>query len=167
MTFDEELQNLLGRQTRHREPLTVRLLVECRGNAKVVMDRLRSVLQAVVEANRMGRDDPEYLRAQLPDWFVNAFASPLTDDEAAAYVARWSSLDEEAQRQLERSQPWSFLDWQHWMSSENRPWRIVEADTVDDSQIVMRLSVEGWPVPLEALEWAVRACGATRIEVVA
>jgi len=100
---------------------------------------------------------------RLPQWFVRACAPEQTPEEAEAWLRWWRSLPVQEQARASREQRWTLADWLFWLETSERTWFWWGA--VVDSPDTARLIVEvpGWPAPLGALDWLLRAAGAVEI----
>jgi len=99
----------------------------------------------------------------LPAWFVERSAPERSREEAERWLAWWRSLPASEQARVAREQDWALADWLYWLEPAERHW--FWWDAVIENPEILRVIVEvpGWPVPLGALEWLLRAAGAMEV----
>jgi len=127
--------------------------------------RCREALVAVLQIDATDPMD-EVWAERLPGWLLRAFAPPLTDEQAAAFLSNWRAESAEGRRRLERLHQWALEDWVHWFTSDNsdRNWSWWDAAPFDETTLVIRVTSEDSVLPLQALNWLLRQAGATEVE---
>lgn len=133
------------------------------GTAELVLDRSRAVMLAVLD-----NGDPQWPSVQrwkdlLPGWFVTACAPERSQQETDEWLAWWRTLGPAEQARADGEQPWELADWLHWLMPSERQW--FWWDAVIEAAGTLRVTVEvaGWPAPLGALDWLLRASGAGEV----
>ena len=99
----------------------------------------------------------------LPGWFVEACAP---DDASAEqrWLDWWRGLEPSERTRVEREKRWTLDSWLSWLEPDEREWYWWDADTeVAGGEVVVE--VPGWPAPVGALGWLLRASGATSVSV--
>lgn len=129
-----------------------------------ILDRSREVLRAVLDASGGPWPDLAGWQARLPDWFVAASAPEQTPEQAAAELARWRSMSAAERAAAEDDEAWTLSDWIHWLQPAERQWYWWSARVRDPGTAEVAVSVPGWPAPLGALEWLLRAAGASTVD---
>lgn len=144
---------------------TVRFVVYCPPGADEVLRRARTVLELVGDHSFGPWPDEATWRQLLPNWFIEACSSPMTQDEAECWLKWWQRLSPIEQSEAEISKNWSLDNWLYWMKPENRQWTWWEAQIVPDSDhLMVAVEVEYWPFPWGALRWLFKASGASAID---
>ena len=131
--------------------------------ALAVLERVREVLRLVLAAGEGEWPDLAEWRVTLPQWFLSACAEEETPENAEKWLAWWRTLDPDARAQAARDRPWSLTDWLHWLYPPERQWFWWGASTNGDDLITITVVVNGWPAPLGALEWLLKAAGASTV----
>jgi hypothetical protein len=142
---------------------TVTVTVSCHGDSAVVIDRARAVMTAVVD--RAGPPWPsvdEWLEL-LPEWFVAACGPERSVEEVERWLRWWRSLPRVEQARVTREQQWTLADWLFWLEPGERQWFWWAATVEDPDTASVVVEVAGWPAPLGALEWLLRASGAVAV----
>lgn len=163
----EELRHL-DSGPRHGEQLggagTVELVAKCPGGAERMLARCREVLRAVIAEKRDGRwPTPEEWEAILPGWFVQASSMSQSEEKREHWLRWWRGLPPDGRAQAAAEQPWSLNDWLFWFQHDDRAWYWWDGVVDDGDTVRICVEVTGWPVPLGALEWLLRASGAIQI----
>ncbi len=130
------------------------------------IEKMKSVL-AVVDNYCLQQPFPklELWKAELPKWFVDAFAPERSSEENEAYLRWWDSLNEDEKMNAARKpRRWSLGDWIYWFKPENRAWFWWHAKVSGPHEIILALQVDGYPFPRGSLEWLCRAAGANVFE---
>ena len=169
MILAEEIRHLADGPRPDEDPTGVGLVAvvaECGPPATEVLDRVREVLLAVDRTAQHGwpADDAVW-RTELPAWFVAFCAPEETPEEAARWLAWWRGLEPEVRAREAAARPWSVADWIHWMEPSERQWYWWHGRAVQDQLLHLTLQVQGWPFPTGALEWLLRAAGATSTRI--
>lgn len=132
-------------------------------DARSVLARVREVLHAVLDQSGSGWPDVADWRHLLPEWFVVASAPEHTHRDNEDWLTWWRQLSPDERVKVEQDQPWSLTDWLHWMQPDNRTWFWWDADVEDEHTMKVYVEVIGWPAPLGALEWLLKAAGASEV----
>jgi hypothetical protein len=135
----------------------VRFIVRCPGNSSDVLRKCREVLNVVLPPL-------EEWREILPSWFIRQCVEERTEEEDEKWLEQWRQLSPEQQMRLSKESRWSLSEWIAWFQAEDRSW--YWWDAVIDNPTVLRVAVEvhEWPFPWGALDWLLRASGATIVE---
>lgn len=161
---DDELRRLDGQEVAAVPSFPVRLAVTAKDVAMVI-DRVREVLRAVVPMTAEELDREAEQPTRLPQWFVDACVPELTPEEAARWLGWWRSLDPEGQVRAEEEKGWTLPDWLYWLTPEERQWHWWDSSVDSDRSATVVVEVPGWPAPLGALRWLLKAAGAESIDV--
>lgn len=129
------------------------------GRAAEAIDKAKAVLREVVELPIDAFVSGDAVAA-LPEWFVLACADAETDDERAAWLQWWRSLDDDARARAALERPWSVDDWLHWMRPDERHWFWWESRIGASDAGLVLVRVDDWPVAIGSLLWLLRASGA-------
>ncbi len=142
---------------------TVAVVALC-PDPQLVLGRCREVLAVVID--HQGGDWPDIAvwHDQLPEWFVAACPEE-SPEEADRWLEWWRSLPPEEQVEAERTRAWSLADWLYWLEPDERQWFWWNAAVEGGGTLRVAVEVPGWPAPLGALEWLLRAAGATTVTV--
>jgi hypothetical protein len=139
----------------------------CDGDAEAVLARSRAVMDRVI-AQQLGEwPGDDAWPGLLPEWFVRACAPERTDEEEAAWLARWDRLSPEEREREEHAAAWTLLAWVYWLEPGERQWWWWDAAIEGPEMIVVEVTIDDWPTPLGALEWLLRAAGAVNVDVAA
>lgn len=128
-------------------------------------ERVRSVMREVVShtASSWPRYD-EWIR-HLPQWFVDACSTTLSESEVEAFLARWRASSPVERASMEAQQPWELEEWLYSMAPYNRAWTWWDA-RVELEAIFVTIQVYEWPVAWGGLAWLLRASGAQEVDLV-
>jgi hypothetical protein len=128
-----------------------------------LLNRCRQVMEVVL---RHGDKDwpslPEW-RRELPEWFVLACAPEQSEQENQEWLTWWKSLPPDQQNEIEDRQPWALSEWLEWLRPSERTWYWLGAELPSPAQLTIWLDTPGSPAPVGALEWLLKASGATEI----
>lgn len=103
----------------------------------------------------------------LPDWFVSQCAPELSSEQAERQLAEWKSLSPAEQVAHGRTVKWALDDWLYWMDPVRRQWYWWDAKAADHRDLlIVSVEVETLPFPWGALDWLLRASGASSTELV-
>lgn len=125
----------------------------------------KAVLTAILDAPAPWPSTEEWA-GRLPAWFVSACAPEQTDAEKQQWLAWWRGLDPAARSEAEKARPWSLDDWLFYLEPDERQWFWWSAEAQDEHRGTVWVEVLGWPTPVGALEWLLRAAGAESVRVV-
>ena len=136
-----ELDRLLGLAATGATPTGLVVVdAECPGGAVAVLERVREVLRAVIEAPKSWPTTDGW-RELLPAWFVDA----CSDDERVTTCV----LDK-----------WSLRAWIYWFEPEQRRWLWWDA-VADGERLTIRVVPTGMgSLLLGTLEWLLKVAGA-------
>jgi len=127
------------------------------------MARAREVMAAILDGPESQQSPAEFWRDELPRWFVEACAPERPREEVEQWLHWWRSLPLEEQARATREQPWTLADWLFWLDPCERQWFWWDATVDHPDRATIVVEVPGWPAPLGALEWLLRAAGAIEI----
>ncbi len=135
--------------------------------AAEVLQRAKEVMRRVIEVDASDWPTEEQWAERLPGWFVQACPPEQTEQEQQDWLAWWRSLDAAARAEAEARQPWSLGEWLHWLQPDERQWFWWDDGVMDGPEADVRVTVEvpGWPAPIAALTWLLRASGASSLTV--
>ncbi len=119
--------------------------VDAPGAADAVLARTKEVLARIVAVAGEGWPEDEEWPTRLPAWFVQASAA----DDAP------SPADDDG--------PWPVSAFVYWFRLEVREWWWWGADVIDRDRLRICLAVNEPSFPHEALDWLLRAAGATTV----
>lgn len=129
-----------------------------------LLNRCRQVLEVVL---RHGEKDWPTLpgwQQELPEWFVLACGPELSEEEEdKEWLAWWKSLPPDQQNEIEDRQPWALSEWLEWLRPSERTWYWLGAELLSRTQLTIWLDTPGSPAPIGALEWLLKASGATEV----
>lgn len=134
------------------------------GLAAEAIDKAKAVLRDIVELPVDAFVSGDAVAA-LPEWFVQACAAAETDEERAAWLQWWRSLDEDARARAASERPWTVDDWLHWMRPDERQWVWWESRVGASDAGLVSVEVADWPVAIGSLLWLLRASGADDLVV--
>lgn len=126
-----------------------------------VIDRAREVLGGIVGLPL--EDYPDAAAERLPAWFVEEFRPEPSAEDRERWLAWWRTLDREHKVVAERERGWTMAQWLGWMEPPERTWWWWDATVESDDSAVIAVQVDGWPLASGALEWLLRASGATEV----
>lgn len=129
-----------------------------------VLRRCREVLEVVLRYREEEWPPLQGWQQELPRWFVLACAPEQSEEEAQEWLAWWKSLPADEQDEVEGRQLWALSDWLVWLQPAGRTSYWLGAEQVGPSRLTVWLDADGSPAPVGALEWLLKAAGATEIE---
>ena len=142
----------------------VRFVISGPEPARVVIERAASVLRVVDQQSRRW-PEMERWKQVLPSWFVARCAPEQSKEQTDEWLARWRSLSPREQQAEEERQPWSLLDWLHWLHPDRREWLWWDSAVYRDAgSALVVLAVQSWPFPWGAFRWLLQAAGADQVE---
>jgi len=101
----------------------------------------------------------------LPSWFVSQCEPELSSVEAERRLAEWKSLSRVEQVAHERTVNWSLENWLYWMDPVRRQWYWWDAKSAERGDLLfVTVEIEALPFPWGALDWLLRASGASSTE---
>lgn len=121
---------------------------------------LREVVELPVDAFVSG-----HAAAVLPEWFTQTCAPEESEEERAAWLQWWRSLDDDAQARAASEQRWTVDDWLYWMRPEERQWWWWDSRVANGDSGIVWVEVAGWPAAVGSLLWLLRAGGAEGLVV--
>jgi hypothetical protein len=164
VTPDEERRHVEG-GPRPGERTDELVVVAARADdPNLVLPNAREIMLAVLEHAGTPWPTLDDWRIVLPQWFVDRCAPEMSTEEAAEWLAQWRSLPPAERAQEERNRSWSLANWLYWLEPQHREWFWWDA-RVTNGTVGITVQVSGWPAPLGALDWLLRAAGATEVTV--
>jgi hypothetical protein len=142
---------------------TVSVVAHCHGDAGLVGERAREVMRAVLAHVGPPWPSSDEWRQVLPQWFVEGSAPEQSREEAERWLGWWRSLSAEEQARVTRAQRWTLADWLYWLDPSERQWFWWDAVVEKGDRLRVIIEVSGWPAPLGALDWLLRAAGAVGV----
>ena len=128
-----------------------------------VLTKVREVLRVVLLNTADSWPSVDRWRDVLPSWFVARCAPEQSQAEAAEWLKWWRSLPAHERAAAELARPWTLSNWIYWLEPVRREWFWWDG-FVDEAGIVhVSVQVMGWPAPLGALDWLLRAGGAQNV----
>jgi len=161
MTNEEELWRLTqgsSPTTRLSPNIIVRLVAICPGNASDVLSRCKQVLEIVLKQDVNDWPSVDVWRSILPEWFVRRSATEVSQEEAER---RFRLPLEE---RIKLGKEWSVGAFVHWFQPSERFWFWWDSTVENADTLRVAVNVADLPFPWGALEWLLRASGATSIE---
>ncbi len=144
----------------------VEFTVHTDASAIDLIEKSRAVLRATLAMTLENMRSSASWPAHLPAWFIEACAPEQSREESEAWLAWWRGLESSARARAASEKPWTLAEWLHWMEPDQRQWFWWDARTHGSSSASVFVEVPGWPSAMGALEWLLRAAGATLVEVV-
>jgi hypothetical protein len=141
----------------------VRVAARCHGDAGSVRERAVEVLRAILAHGGPPWPAVAEWRKLLPGWFVENSAPERSRAEAERWLVRWRSLSAEEQAKATSVQSWTLADWLYWLEPAERQWFWWDSVIESPDELHVMVDVPGWPAPLGALDWLLRAAGAVQI----
>ena len=142
---------------------TVLVYVRAGEDIRMILERCRSVMLTILDNSGQRWPSVERWRQILPEWFVAACAPEPSREEAERDLARWRALSPAEQRREAREEQWTLADWLFWLEPSERQWYWWDATAKSHDALLVTVEVPGWPAPLGALEWLLRAAGASEV----
>jgi hypothetical protein len=144
---------------------TVALVGLCEVAPELVAWRVRDVLRVVLVMQSKRWPTETGWRCLLPNWFVAACSTEMTQDEAEQWLEKWRAMTVEQRATLDATQRWSLADWLHWVQPSERQWEFWECRASNEYSVRLVIKLEAWPIAHGALDWLLRAAGANRVIV--
>jgi hypothetical protein len=162
----EERRRLLGEGVAGVAEIAAIELSVGSADSGLLLQRCREVMEVVLRHDEQ-QDWPTLAgwRRELPEWFVVACGPEQSGEEAQRWLVWWKSLPPAEQGEVEDRQPWALSDWLEWLQPSERTWYWLGAEKDGPHRLRVWLDVDGSPAPIGALEWLLKAAGATEIEV--
>jgi hypothetical protein len=142
---------------------TISLLASGGTDARTVLARCRSVLRAVLDHSAGEWPAAQEWRSLLPAWFVAACAPERSREELEQWLAWWRTLAPDDRARADAERPWALADWLYWLMPSERCWFWWDAEVRPGGTLLVLVEVPGLPTALGALDWMLRAAGATDI----
>jgi hypothetical protein len=142
----------------------VRFIARCPGSAEAVLARAKQVLEVVLHQDPQNWPSGEAWHRLLPEWFVEQCAKEKSQEEADEWLRQWDSLSWEEKVSLSKTIECSLGGWVYWFQPEQRQWYWWEATILDSNTICVTVEIDEWPLAWGALDWLLRASGATTVE---
>jgi hypothetical protein len=166
--IESELQRLNGAPAPDEKPGgvgTVSFVARCPFGAKDVLARVISVWKIIDQVALSDWPTVEQWNMKLPEWFTSACTSPMTQQQADAWLAGWKRLTPVEQARAESEKKWSLENWLYWMKPEDRQWFWWDAKALEDcDHIIVAVEVDAWPFPWGSLRWLFKVAGASTLE---
>lgn len=133
----------------------VELFATTPGDASGLLERARTVLDSVL--NVEGSPWPDMARwvEILPGWFIEACAPEEANDG--------TERPPDKQREASLTDRWTLSGWLYWLAPAERQWYWWDGKVVANDMVQVTVEVNDWPAPVGAMEWLLRACGATGV----
>ncbi|MEP7764388.1 hypothetical protein [Sanguibacter sp. 25GB23B1] len=128
-----------------------------------VIEKTKDVLRAVLSMTLDELRSPSTGTARLPEWFVAACSPERPPEAVEQWNVWWRGLDLEARARAEDERSWTLADWLYWMEPDERQWFWWDARIDEDGGGTVLVEVLGWPSPTGALQWLLRAAGASSV----
>ena len=87
----------------------------------------------------------------------------MSHEEAERWVAWWRTLAPADKARAESEKRWTLEDWLYWLTPSQRQWFWWDAVTDGDHALRVTVEVADWPTALGALDWLLRAAGASEV----
>jgi hypothetical protein len=164
MTPEDELRLLReGPRPDEKPPAPGTEQVIAAGPAEQIIQRATEVLR-VVDEHTASWPDLDGWRSLLPSWFVAAAAPERTAEEEAAEQERIRRLPPAELADAAASRQWPLSSWLYWLEPAQRQWYWWSATAPAADTALVTIWIAGWPAPLGALDWLLRAAGATSVD---
>ncbi len=165
MERSDELRHLgAGPRSDEKPPLIDWIIARCPGNAQAVLTKSKEVLEVVLSQDPENWPSDTQWASLLPRWFLNASGPKRSRKEAEEYLDRLKRLAPEERVRVEREARWSVSDFLYWFRPDERYWYWWDAEVESADKLRVAVVFDGWPYPSGALEWLLRAAGATEAE---
>lgn len=164
MTAQDELRRLLAEDPAGAADVAAYEFVADSPDSGELLRNCREVMSVVLRRQEDEWPSLDGWRELLPRWFVDACGPELTHEQADWQSAWLKSLPAEQQVAAEDAIPWSLADWLEWLRPSERTWYWLGADATDQRVLRVWVDVPGHPSPTGALEWLLKASGATKVE---
>lgn len=132
-------------------------------DACVLLDRCRAVLAVVLDHSGPEWPSLEQWESLLPAWFVAASGQERSREDAERWLAWWRTLSPSEKAKAESEKRWTLSNWLYWLTPSERQWFWWEAEVLRDGALRVVVEIPGWPAPLGALDWMLRASGAAAV----
>jgi hypothetical protein len=142
---------------------TVSVLARTGVDARVVLDRCRVVLLAVLDHSGPEWPTVEEWRSFLPAWFVAACGPEKSGEDAERWLAWWRTLGPADKARVESEQHWALADWLYWLMPSERQWFWWDAEVGRDGTLRVTVEIPGCPTAMGALDWLLCAAGAVEV----
>lgn len=146
MTAEEELERVRLGTVEPPPGDADTLRVACGDDAGDVLGRVRQVLEVVLPRTEEGWPTLDQWTALLPAWFVAVCSDDVTVQSCV----------------LDR---WSLRAWTYWFQPGRRQWRWWDGRVAERDRLRIVLLVGARPYLRGALDWLLRASGATEVAV--
>jgi hypothetical protein len=133
------------------------LVAECKGNASEVLERCKDVLKKVVGSELSYEDSNDDWSVILPQWFIEACAKEISQEEAVRLIATPSG-------QVFLANRWTLKGFLYFFRSDDRSWYWWDGKVKDSDTLVVQLLVYGFPFAWEALAFLLKAAGADYVD---
>ncbi len=143
--------------------IEVEVLAE--GSVVDVIEKSKDVLRAVLSMTSDEWRSPVAGTVRLPEWFVAVCAPERSPEVDEQWLVWWRGLDPEAKARAADEKQWTLADWLYWMQPDERQWFWWDAHIDGDGVATVLVEVLGWPSATGALEWLLRAAGASSARV--
>jgi hypothetical protein len=164
MTPQEELRRLLAEDPGGAAGVAGYEFVAYSADSGRVLRNCREVMAVVLGQRADEWPSSDSWRELLPLWFVDVCGPELTREEADRQLAWLRSLPAKQQVAAEDAMPWSLSEWLEWLRPSERTWYWLGADASDQQELRVWVDVPGHPSPTGAVEWLLKASGATTVE---
>jgi len=163
-----ELKRLLEGVAPGERPRGVGLVVfeaQCASSANEVHEKVREVLQVVLSQSGDHWPTLSTWKELLPSWFVVACAPEKTLEDQERWLQWFKNLPSDEQSLVQNQAPWTLAGWLYWLQPENRSWFWWNGSVVSDDILRVEVEVDSSPFASGALEWILRAAGATGVDM--
>jgi hypothetical protein len=166
LNADNERRHLWSGPWRGEQPEAlgiVPVIATCPGGAAVVIERAQHVMDALLRHGSPAWPSDDEWRSLLPAWFVAQFHERSAKEHEEWLRHRRTLPPEEARAEAMRD--WGLGDWLFWLEPRERQWHWWDARVEDYDTARVEVQVYGFPMPFGALEWLLRASGATDVDI--
>lgn len=165
LTREQELARLAagGPGERPYRTLTFEIDAITAEDPATILARVREVLTLIVREDADHWPSDATWATRLPRWFVEASAPEESDADGEARMADWAKLSAAERDAAEASERWTVGDFVYWFQPANRQWWWWDAEVTGPSGLRVHLVVEDRTVADEALQWLLRAAGASEV----
>ncbi|MCC2319605.1 hypothetical protein [Cellulomonas xiejunii] len=160
LSAEEEIRRLEGDLSGSPTPEMLFNVAFTASDPTGVLERVRDAILSIVHLSTSEIEEEASRPKRLPSWLVVSFAPEQTEEEVANWLAWWRSLGNDARAGAEEAKGWTLPDWLYWMTPGERAWAWWDAALTSPTSATITVEADGWPTPIGALRWLIKAAGA-------
>ncbi|MDS0526550.1 hypothetical protein NNC19_12735 [Clostridium sp. SHJSY1] len=161
--INDELKRLMNNNVNNYkidQVFLTRFEVQCNGNSKGVLNRVKDVLEIVLQQDVKRWLTVEEWKCTLPKWFIESCADEITQEEAEQRL----TLSLEERIKISKNEGWALSSWIYWLNPNEKQWYWWESNIIDENILIVTVQSEDYPFAWGALEWLLLASGAIKVE---